>query len=183
MIMKKAGTYILLFFILLLVIVCESIVVMMVAEEPEFYRNILFYILTIVSVTVSSIVIYIYRRRTNYIYVSFDDKNKKEAYELIGLIQAQYRKSLVFTKENQVEGIKITDAIAENMSRCLYFILIIDGEMSPLQIQEFKCWKHREMHIYPILLSATKIPNQLKDYKTYTIDEFKSNIAKLLQLK
>ena len=181
--MKNTGIYILLCIILFIVLICESIVVIMVAEEPEFYKNILFYILTVISITVSSIVIYVCRRRKNYVYISFDDKNKDEAYDLINLIQNQYRSSLVFTKENQIEGIKITDAIAENMSRCSHFIVIIDGELSQLQVQEFKCWKHREMRIYPIILSETKIPSQLKDYKTYALDEFKCNIAKLLQLK
>ncbi len=182
--MKKKLIIVLMCIVLLVAIICEFFILMIVGEDPEFYKNVLLYIFTIVSITISSVVFYLCRRKKNHIYISYDgSKNEEQANEITMVIKREFKRSIIFTHKDIIDGNKITTSIAENMSHCSCFIMIIDGELSQLQVQEFKCWKHREMRIYPILLSETKIPSQLKDYKTYALDEFKCNITKLLQLK
>lgn len=181
--MKKNWTIVFMCFVLLVTIICEFFILMIVGDDPEFYKNVILYLFTFVFITIYSVVFYIYRRKKNHIYISYDSKNETEASEIVMLIKQKFKQSIIFTYKDIIDGDKITTSIAENMSHCSCFIMIIDGELSQLQVQEFKCWKHREMRIYPILLSETKIPSQLKDYKTYALDEFKCNITKLLQLK
>jgi hypothetical protein len=154
---------------------------MIVGEDPEFYKNVLLYISTIVSITISSVVFYLCRRKRNHIYISYDGrKNEEEANEITKVIKREFKRSIIFTHKDIIDGNKITTSIAENMSHCTYFILIIDQELSKLQIQELKSCKHNEMKIFPVLLSNTKIPNQIKDYPVYTFEDFSINFDKLL---
>ena len=179
--MKKNLIIVLMCIVLLVAFICEFFILMIVGEDPEFYKNVLLYISTIMSITISSVVFYLFRRKKNHIYISYDgSKNEKEADEITMVIKRELKRSIVFTHKDIIDGNKITTSIAENMSHCTYFILIIDQELSKLQIQELKSWKHNEMKIFPILLSNTKIPNQIQDYPVYTFEDFRNNLDKLL---
>lgn len=178
--MKKNWTIVFMFIVLLVAIICEFFILMIVGEDPEFYKNVILYLFTFVFITIFSVVFYIYRRKKNHIYISYDSKNEKEASEIVMLIKQKFKKSIIFTHKDIIDGDKITTSIAENMSHCAYFILIIDQELSKFQQQELKSWKYNDMKIFPILLSNTKVPNQLQDYHIYTFENFKKNINKLL---
>lgn len=178
--MKKNWTIVFMCIVLLVAIICEFFILMIVGEDPEFYKNVILYLFTFVFITIFSVVFYIYRRKKNHIYISYDSKNEKEASEIVMLIKQKFKKSIIFTHKDIIDGDKITKSIAENMSHCAYFILIIDQELSKFQQQELKSWKYNDMKIFPILLSNTKAPNQLQDYHIYTFENFKKNINKLL---